>query len=173
MKLHTIIVSLWFMTSFAFASEIKKEACPSGCGPIEHIFSKNIVKKYAEQNHDSGLNINHDNEDIPTNIVQAVIAFGLQTQLIDSDGNPIIPQPFKDTQDMVLPMYKSQDFLLRKSIVGTTSIDDTSSTSQILKIWEDQYKLSKISMKKYEAINSSVTQDGIVICQPCSITKRK
>ena len=173
MKLHTIIINLWFITSLAFASEIKKEACPSGCGPIEHVFSKYIVKKYAEENHNSGLSINHDNEDIPTHIIQAVIAFGLQTQLIDSDGNPITPQPFKDTQDMVLPMYKSQDFLLRKSIVGTTPLDDTSSTSHILKTWENQYKLSKTSMKKYESVNISVSQDGIVICSPCSIKKRK
>ena len=173
MKLHTIIVSLWFMTSLTFASEVAKKPCPSGCGSVEHVFSKSIVKRYAEQNANSGLTINNDNEDVPTNIVEAVILFGQDTQLIDKDGNSIVPQSFKNTQYIVLPMYKSEDFILRKSIVSTISLDETSTADQILEKLKNQYKVSKILMIKYNAVDNSIAQDGIIICPPCSQKKRK
>ena len=72
---------------------------------------------------------------------------------------------------MVLPMYKSDDFNLRKSIVATISIDDTSTTRQLLKRLNNQYKLSKNLINSHQSINSLIFQDGIIICQPCSLQK--
>ena len=173
MKLHTIIVSLWFMTSLTFASETKKDACPSGCGPVEHVFSKSIVKRYAEQNPNSGLVYNDDTENVPTNIITAAITFGLHATLTDDTGNPIIPQPFSDGQGMFLPLFKSKDIQLRKSIVATTEMDDSSSSEQILERWEYQYNLSKTSTTKYNIMNISVTENGIVICPACTLKGKK
>ena len=130
MKLHAIILSLWLVSNVTFASEIAKVPCP--CGPVEHIFGKNIAKNYAEQHVNSGLIINDDNEGVPTNIIEALIPFGLKTQLIDKTGDAIEAQPIKDSQDRYLPMYQSDDFNLRKSIVATISINDISPSSQIL-----------------------------------------
>ena len=168
MKLQTFFIPLLLLTNFSIASDIKKEACPSGCGPIEHVFSKNIIKRYAEQNPSSGLPINIDNENVPTNIIDAAINFGLNTILTG-----IVPVKRKDGQGTFLPLYTSKDFQLRKSIVAMTAINDKSTSSGILAKWEKQYNLSKILMQKYAIKNISVTDDGIIICPPCSLKERK
>jgi len=173
MKLYTIIISLYFMNNFIFTSDTTTETCPSGCGRVEHIFSKSIANKYAEQHFNSGLTINNDNEGVPTNIVDAVMRFGHNIQLIDKNGNPIIPQPFKDTQNIVLPMYKSNDFNLRKSIVATIAMNNTSTSDEILQELNNQYKLSTTIIQKHTAINNSITQDGVVLCAPCFQEKNK
>jgi len=172
MKTHIITISLYFFCNFIIASEIVTKACPSGCGSIEHVFSKSIVKKYAEQNPNSGLIINNDYEEVPKNIIEAVIAFGQDTLLLDKTGQIIIPQPFKDTNNMVLPMYQSDDFNLRKSIVATIALDDTSIPSEILQRCQNQYKVSKNAISQYATIQKNVIEDGIIICQPCT-TKKK
>ena len=173
MKLYKIVLSLWLISDFIFASEAAKKSCESGCGPIEHVYIKKIKNQYADEHVNSGLIKDDTNEDVPTNIVEALVIFAFNTQLIDKDGNPIIPQPSKDGTKIALPMKNSMDYQLRKSIVATTPLHDASSTSEILEKWNNLYNVSKTDIQEYAATSGSVTQDGLVLCAPCSQKKRK
>ncbi len=182
-----MIVTLLLVSLNVFASEQKansavaeKAPCASGCGPIEHLLGKAIVRKYVKENPTSGLVANYDDEGVKPSIVKAVRKFGKSIKLVDKDGMDIMPQPFKDTATIVLPMYLCPEFMLKKMVLSTADINSTLSTRMLVKQWSEQFKhikaTSNLSAKELYELNKAqdvwaqtfVGTDGITICGTCN-----
>lgn len=161
MNLNKIVVSLLFVSIYGFASEkqdgsgsVKK--CP--CGPIEHVFTKQIVARYAEENPWSGLVPNYDTEGLPGNVVEAVIAFGRDIRRpADKDGNPIVPRVFPATGQMVLPVYLDPNYKLKTLVLSQTEKKHSRlSSSALVAGWNSRFEILK-----------SFVQDGVLCCGQC------
>ncbi|MDP3788456.1 MAG: hypothetical protein Q8Q60_04055 [Candidatus Chromulinivorax sp.] len=142
MKSNSIILSLLLIVEGLFASEVNKALCP--CGPIEHLLGKSIVRKYVKDHSNSGLIANDDNEGVPANIVSAIEQFGQTINLVDADGNVIMPREFQNTGKMVLPMYLCPEFKDKSKVLSYFNVENRTNSAILFKQFMNLYQLNKL-----------------------------
>jgi len=138
MKRSQLLALLLFCIApiFSYASEVKK-SCE--CGPIEHVLVKKAVAWYAINNPGSGLIINEDTEGLTPNVVQALERLVQDYTFNNAENTPIQPIFFKDTTKKVLPLYKSPECSLIRSVIAQTNKHQMSrSPEELYTLWKNK-----------------------------------
>ena len=148
MKLQKLVLSVILASSqFVVADDLQQQApmaqvVKCACGPAEHWLYKVCVQNYMTQCPQAGLNVNHDSEGLPENIVQAIAMIAADLAFVDDAGNLFEPT-VSAKGNLLLPMSKNSDYKLVKAIMHEVDVTTTLSAQKLYALWNAQLQSMK------------------------------
>lgn len=155
MKFITKVFSLFLLISVhlhghnhqeVVTSVITQQAHKCVCGPAEHWLYKSCVKLYNQRFPQANLIENNNSENLPENVIQAIEFLVLDMNFLDAQGNIIAPE-VNVRGAIILPMSKSQDYVLCKKILHEFDINTNLSAEELYSIWYDALCSMKLEIQ--------------------------